>query len=480
MTWNRFVLLTLWAACACPAPAAFAAERNEGDPDSKTRRLLVLAPGGPLIVRLTMTIDGQPFRTPRASLASNSGEDAFVLSRRGLLLSADPDLRALLDADGDGILSADEIQAAPERLERSDANQNEWLERDDFPADEANGERNAATHQMLIDFEASGGVQEVYDVLRARYAGPDRRIHREAFSRSTNLGRDLDLDGNGVIDSSEIAALHRIRPHIDLELNFGRTAALATGLKLTSHNLRPGVIGDELSLTDAGLTVKLPEVSLCFVSSHAPLQSGDPETEARTFLKQLDADKNGYIEKKEAGEGLRELFERMDADGDGRLFPGEIRAHYTWQRAVARSQIRAAVAEAGPPLFAGLDVNGDNRLSLREMQKAARNLAVFDRNGDGKITPAEMPGTIAIAFIHGPGDYGGPSIDVSRREERSARLPAERPVGPTWFTRMDRNNDGDLSPAEFLGTHAQFAEFDADHDGLIDAVEARAAAYRGR
>jgi len=127
--------------------------------------------------------------------------------------------------------------------------------------------------------------------------------------------------------------------------------AHSTGLKLTSHSLRPGVIGDELTFTNAGLTVKLPEVVLCFVSSDAPVQGGDHAAEARAFLEQFDADKNGYIERKEVGDGLRELFERMDADGDDRLFFGEIKADYARKRAAAMSQIRAVVAEAGPPLL---------------------------------------------------------------------------------------------------------------------------------
>jgi hypothetical protein len=37
---------------------------------------------------------------------------------------------------------------------------------------------------------------------------------------------------------------------------------------------------------------------------------------------------------------------------------------------------------------------------------------------------------------------------------------------------MDRNGDGDLSRAEFLGPADVFAKLDADADGLVSAEEA--------
>ena len=49
------------------------------------------------------------------------------------------------------------------------------------------------------------------------------------------------------------------------------------------------------------------------------------------------------------------------------------------------------------------------------------------------------------------------------------------PVGPIWFQRMDRNQDGDLTWKEFLGPRRVFEELDADHDGLIDPFEAERA-----
>ena len=54
--------------------------------------------------------------------------------------------------------------------------------------------------------------------------------------------------------------------------------------------------------------------------------------------------------------------------------------------------------------------------------------------------------------------------------------PRSRPAaGPSWFRKMDRNRDGDVSPREFLGTREQFDRLDRDHDGLLSPDEAKEA-----
>jgi hypothetical protein len=46
------------------------------------------------------------------------------------------------------------------------------------------------------------------------------------------------------------------------------------------------------------------------------------------------------------------------------------------------------------------------------------------------------------------------------------------PTAPDWFASMDKNRDGDLSRGEFLGTTAQFRQFDENDDELLSVAEA--------
>ncbi len=99
------------------------------------------------------------------------------------------------------------------------------------------------------------------------------------------------------------------------------------------------------------------------------------------------------------------------------------------------------------PTFSALDENEDQRLSLRE----------FDTNGDGSIAASELPRTTAVTI--GLGDYAQrlrPAVDQ-----------------PAWFTAMDRNFDGDVSPREFLGSRQAFDRLDTDHDQLLSPSEGR-------
>ena len=85
----------------------------------------------------------------------------------------------------------------------------------------------------------------------------------------------------------------------------------------------------------------------------------------------------------------------------------------------------------------------------REIARAGERLASLDKDGDGKLTPAEVPDRIAIQVLRSAQAAEGMATTADYAPAR----PAAR-SGPAWFQRMDTNGDGDVSPSEFLGTAA--------------------------
>jgi Ca2+-binding EF-hand superfamily protein len=124
------------------------------------------------------------------------------------------------------------------------------------------------------------------------------------------------------------------------------------------------------------------------------------------------------------------------------------------------------VVEPGPRnWFDILDANHDGRLGLRELRGAAQALAADLEARGGMLTlPEKAPPAVTLTLV--PGICRGLATPLARMPE-----PAR---GPAWFRAMDRNGDGDVSRAEFLGTDAQFKAIDTDGDGLISPEEAEA------
>ena len=133
---------------------------------------------------------------------------------------------------------------------------------------------------------------------------------------------------------------------------------------------------------------------------------------------------------------------------------------------------RPAADTNGNSLFRVWDVGGDGRLTLREMRTAHQRIKTFDKNKDNRTTRDEIPVTYTVSF--GLGNAGGRRFSQPR-SRTGARPAATNNDAPQWFTRMDRNGDGDITFKEFLGDKQAFDKLDANHDGFIEPKEAKAA-----
>lgn len=163
------------------------------------------------------------------------------------------------------------------------------------------------------------------------------------------------------------------------------------------------------------------------------------------------------------------VFRLADRNGDNRLSRVEFREFLDLQsKLVTRSTI-LTLMDRGNSLFDFLDADHDHRLSQRELMTAWERLAPWGDAKTRSIDRANIPRQFQIVISHGKplqaaGDPGA----------ASAMHPESRLRGPTWFRKMDRNADGDVSRSEFLGSEEQFRRLDRNGDGLIDFEEAQA------
>jgi Ca2+-binding EF-hand superfamily protein len=204
------------------------------------------------------------------------------------------------------------------------------------------------------------------------------------------------------------------------------------------------------------------------------------------LFKSLDGDNKGYLVMNDVKENpvFNNTFRLIDRDNTGKIYEKDLIAYLdTFERLQAGSQkcsVSLGVTSQGKGLFELLDVNGDGRLSLREMRNAFRLLGELDTDGDGCLSRNEIPRTAVAGFRIGPSDGGNLNarqilaVNVAPGGIGRRQGEAPAPRGPAWFVKMDRNGDGDVSRKEFLGTDEQFKEIDTDGDGLISLEEAEA------
>jgi Ca2+-binding EF-hand superfamily protein len=275
----------------------------------------------------------------------------------------------------------------------------------------------------------------------------------------------LDVNGDHMLNEQELNGFAQLSPDIELPFSFGqvtgaasrkRPPAPAPGFKVRK-TLQGGF---DLDLGDAH--VKLTR------DNRDPRQTDF--VEFRTF----DRDGNSYVDRAEAQMGNigKKTFATMDSDGDGKVFKGELSSFVGRQNEAAAVRFQLYVTDIGQDLRKLLDLDEDFVLSARELRLARNVLSFADTNGDGVLGGDEIPQDFVLELVRGLDERSDPL----RVRTTGGTAGQAASVGPLWFRKMDRNNDGDLSPRECIGPRAAFHKLDANGDGLIDRDEAEATA----
>jgi len=153
--------------------------------------------------------------------------------------------------------------------------------------------------------------------------------------------------------------------------------------------------------------------------------------------------------------------------------------------------MQARLRENAESVLRQHDKNKNGVLDRDEVAQAPPWIKDADQNRDGVVTRDELAAKLA-EFGRNRGEWspdgrsgrGGPNSSANPASSRASYrflTAAERlPKGlPEWFTTKDKNQDGQVTMAEWIRfwsdeAAAEFAERDANGDGVIVAAEALA------
>lgn len=297
-----------------------------------------------------------------------------------------------------------------------------------------------------------------------------RDLTRRKLDIEADVFNQYDLDGDGRLDRGELRKLVRHpTPTLELVVRLGTRNDGEPVVDLLGSPKKQNISIRRSSGGLASLVVDDVQIEIADVAASPGI--------ARQYLARqfgaADRDGNNYVDEQEAqnSNAFRASFTEFDEDGDGKLFEKELTAVVDDRTKAARSRTRMNVRNRGRDLFEILDLDRNRRLGRRELAQAVTRIELWDTNNDGAISQSEIPQLYQVSFGPGQPQFRGVQIpgQTTRSTDDSSTNPA---VAPKWFTKLDRNGDGELARREFPGTRAEFEKLDENSDGVVDVEEA--------
>ncbi|MEO2088233.1 MAG: EF-hand domain-containing protein [Gemmataceae bacterium] len=394
------------------------------------------------------------------------------------------ELFARLDTNNDGKLSEVELKAAEKLLAVLDEDEDETVSATELLKNSARGNllagrlgdadggammmansptRGLATPLSLQAHLGSLPPEVIEQVIRWYDANQDGKLNRlESGLAAADFAR-LDADKDGNLTAAELEAWRTGEPDVVVTLTFAEKLAGCKAETTAGKGYPTGIdipkptTPDRVVLRVGAQTVDLaasPLPASATVADH-PYAALFPAS--KQFLEEKDLVGPQY-------QFLRVAFDPADFDGDGKLTRAEFDRYFTLQTKTARLSMTLTHVTRVPNLFQLLDANGDGKLGVKELRTAYERLIPLEPSGGNEVTRAVLQPSAVIRF----GSTVGGNAEVALGTPRQP-VPNQ---GPAWFYKMDRNGDGDVSRLEFLGPKEDFDKLDTNRDGLISLDEA--------
>ncbi|WP_010584478.1 hypothetical protein [Schlesneria paludicola] len=391
------------------------------------------------------------------------------LSQKLSSQGAGPALSPLLDYDGDGRLSRQELSRAATSLHGRDFNDDQLITElelvagPDVTESNSPGEVSAGTGTVIL-LTAALDHTAVAEILLSRY---DRNrdgvisLEKPAEIQSESEGlASLDTDGDHLLTRAELRGYLELPLDAELPLVLGSGSTKKKGNAAPRYRLRGKLDGG------FRLQVGSREVNLRR-SNRNPNQE-----DVRVRMADFDANNDGSLDATEFTMIVdRPDFAVIDTNHDDKISLVEFDSFFQHRSRATAVQVLLEATEQGADLFRLLDLNGDRVLTPRELLLAPNVIDTEDQDRDGFLGGAEMTYNLILEISRAARRPA--NANLAQRGPSIPRVKADR-EGPAWFLKMDRNRDGDVSLSEFPGSHQIFGRLDTNGDGLISSQEATA------